>query len=417
MKFNAVATAVIGAVAFCFGAGPDGSLGIAAASAQAESVRAEVGKPLQAAVALMKAGKYKDALAKLHEVEGVANRTAYENYMLENMRVAAASGAGEADTMAKAFEGMKATGRVAQAEQLRIIESIASTYLRNKDNTQALNWAQRYFKEGGNSATMKQVQQNAQFLSGDMAGTIRNLTQEISADEKAGHAPPADKINLLFSAASRAKDGNAEAFALEKLLAYYPKKEYWADVLNRVQRKSGFSDRLALDVYRLQLATDNMKSTNDYMEMAQLALQAGSPAEGKMVVDKGFAAGMLGKGAEASRHKRLDDLIVKRLAESKAAAAANEAQAKSDTDGNALVALGMNYAFSNQAAKGAKLIEQGIAKDKLKRAEDAKLHLGLAYLQAGDAGKAQHAWQSVRGTDGAADLARLWIIQSRNAKH
>ena len=416
MKLRTVATAVIGAVAFCFGASPEGALGIAAASAQAESVRAEVGKPLQAAVALMKRGKYKEALATLHEVEGVANRTAYENYMLENMRVAAASGAGEADVMAKAFEGMKATGRVSQAEQLRIMESIAATYLRNKDNAQALNWAQRYFKEGGNSATMKQVQQNAQFLSGDMAGTIRNMTQEISADEKAGHVPPAEKINLLFSAASRAKDDNAEAFALEKLLAYYPKKEYWAEVLNRVQRKTTFSDRFALDVYRLQLATDNMKSANDYMEMAQLAVQAGSPAEGKMVVDKGFAAGVLGSGPDANRHKRLNDLIVKRLAESKASAAANEAQAKSDKDGNALVAVGMNYAFNNQAAKGAKLIEQGIVKDKLKRVEDAKLHLGLAYMRAGDTGKAQRAWQSVRGTDGAADLARLWILQLRSAK-
>ena len=416
MKFRAVATAAIGAVAFCFGASPDGGFGVTSAIAQAESVRAEVGKPLQAAVALMKSGKYKDALARLHEVEGVANRTAYENYMIENTRVAAASGAGEADTMAKAFEAMKATGRVSQAEQLRIMESIAGTYLRNKDNTQALSWTQRYFKEGGNSATMKQVQQNAQFLSGDMAGTIRNLTQEINADVKAGRTPPADKINILFSAASRAKDSSAEAFALEKLLAYYPKKEYWAEVLNRVQRKSTFSDRFALDVYRLQLATDNMKSANDYMEMAQLALQAGSPAESKAVVDKGFAAGVLGSGAEASRHKRLNDLILKRLAESKAAAAANDAQAQADKDGNALVALGLNYAFSNQAANGAKLIEQGIAKDKLKRPEDAKLHLGLAYMQAGNAAKAQHAWQSVRGSDGAADLARLWIIQSRNAK-
>lgn len=416
MKFKAVATAAIGAVAFCFGGAPEGGLGITAASAQTESVRAEVGKPMQAAAALIKSGKYKDALTKLHEVEAVPNRTAYENYMLENMRAAAASGAGDADTMVKSFDAMKATGRVAQAEQLRIMESIAGTYLRANDSAKALNWAQRYFKEGGNSATMKQVLQNAQFLSGDMAGTIRNLSEEISADEKAGRIPPADKINLLFTAASRAKDSGAEAMALEKLLAYYPKKEYWADVLNRVQRKSSFSDRFALDVYRLQLATGNMKSANDYMEMAQLAVQAGSPAEGKVVVDKGFAAGVLGNGAEAARHKRLNDLIVKRLAESKAAAADEESQAKAANDGNGLVKVGLNYAFSNQAAKGAKLIEQGIAKGSLKHPDDAKLHLGLAYMQAGDAGKAQNAWHSVRGNDGAADLARLWIIQSRSAK-
>ena len=47
------------------------------------------------------------------------------------------------------------------------------------------------------------------------------------------------------------------------------------------------------------------------MEMAQLALQAGVPAEAKMVVDKGYAAGVLGKGAEAERQKRLKDLVDK----------------------------------------------------------------------------------------------------------
>ncbi len=54
------------------------------------------------------------------------------------------------------------------------------------------------------------------------------------------------------------------------------------------------------------------------MEMAQLALQAGYPAEAKAIIDKGFAAGALGTGAEAERHKRLRDLAVKQEAESAA---------------------------------------------------------------------------------------------------
>ena len=61
------------------------------------------------------------------------------------------------------------------------MEAIAGTYLRNKDNGKALTWAQRYFKDGGNSATMKQVLQNAQFLSGDMEycelGSLKKFTQ------------------------------------------------------------------------------------------------------------------------------------------------------------------------------------------------------------------------------------------------
>ena len=39
--------------------------------------------------------------------------------------------------------------------------------------------------------------------------------------------------------------------------------------------------------------------------LAQLALQAGYPVEAKKVLDQGYAAGMLGKGSEAARQKRL----------------------------------------------------------------------------------------------------------------
>ena len=56
------------------------------------------------------------------------------------------------------------------------------------------------------------------------------------------------------------------------------------------------------------------------------------------------------------------------------------------------------------------LIQQGIAKDSLKRPEDAKLRLGVAMLQSGkNKSKAVQQLRSVQGTDGAPDVARLYI--------
>ncbi len=416
MKFKTLATVALGTAALVFGTAHDGRIGFVQAQAQAETVRPEIGKPLKEASALIKAGKFKDALAKLQEAESVGGRTPVENYNIEGMRVAAASGAGDADSMVKGFEAMKASGRLSQAEQLRMIESIAGTFLRNKDNARALTWSQRYFKEGGTSATMKQVQTSAQFYSGDMAGIIKQTLEEISADEKAGRTPPQDKLNLLLTAASRQKDSANEALATEKLLNYYPRKELWAQTLGSLPQKKGFSDRFALDVYRLKLATGNMRSATDYMEMAQLAAQAGYPEEGKQVVDKGMAANVLGQGAEGARHKRLMDLMVKRTAEVKAALPAAESAAQDAKDGNALVSIGLGYALRGDASRGVKLIEQGIAKGSLKRPEDAKLYLGMAHALAGETAKAQASWRNVKGNDGVTDLAHLWSIQVRGGK-
>ncbi|GAC1417821.1 MAG: hypothetical protein NVSMB6_20010 [Burkholderiaceae bacterium] len=56
------------------------------------------------------------------------------------------------------------------------------------------------------------------------------------------------------------------------------------------------------------------------------------------------------------------------------------------------------------------MMEQGIARGGLKRPEDAKLHLGIAYLQAGKKAEAIKMLKTVQGGDGTADLARYWII-------
>ncbi len=377
-----------------------------------EGLRPDVGKPLQAAQDLIKAGKYKEALAKVREADGVGNKNANESFMIERMRIAAASGAGDVDTAAKSFEALAGSGRVAAADKARMAESIAGGYYRAKDYARAMQWCQRYFKEGGSSAAMRTLLIQSQYLSGDYAGAARELTAEIQATEKGGATPAQDRLNLLLNAASQLKDQNTTVFALERLVTHYPRKEYWVDLLSRMQRKPGFSDRLVLDTYRLSLATGSMSAAADYMEMGQLALQAGHTLEAKQVVDKGFAANILGQGQEGERHKRLRDLVAKKIDEARASAAADEKEALAAKDGNALVALGFAHAMGGDSARGIALMQQGIAKGNLKRPEDAKLHLGIAQVMAGDA-KAQATLRGVGGTDGTADLARLWSLYAR----
>ena len=398
------------ALAFAFAFALTG--GIQQAHAQ-DALRPEVGKPLQAAQELIKGGKYKEALGKVREADAVGSKSANESLMIERMRIAAASGAGEVDTAAKSFEVISSSGKVQAADKLRMVESIAGGYYRSREYAKAMQWYQRYFAEGGTNAANRSLLIQTQYLSGDYAGAGKQLMAEIQAAEKSGATPAEDRINLLMNAAIKQNDIAGETFALERLVTYYPKKEYWVTLLNRLQRKQSFSDRLSLDTYRLSLATGSMTAANDFSEMAQLAVQAGTPAEAKQVVDKGFAAGALGTGPEGERHKRLRDLVNKRLDEAKKTQADDEKQALAAKDGNELVTLGMNVVYGGDKARGVQLIQQGIAKDGLKRPEDAKLHLAIAQLVAGDNAKALATLKTVSGPDGTADLARLWSLFAR----
>lgn len=408
-----VVAVAVGALALSLNSAPGAEFGLSRAQAQ-ESVRKDVGVPLTEASKLTKAGKYKEALAKLRDAEAVGGRTAAENNAIEGVRFSAAMGANEPDTMTRSFDVLKA--KLSGPQQLQYMEAIAGTYLRGGNGAKALEWANRYFAAGGSSATMKTVQQQAQFRSGDMAAVLKDTLAEIQSDERAGRAPTQDKLNLLLYAAQKKNDGAAEALATEKLLNYYPRKELWAQAIGGLQSRKGFSPRFTLDVYRLQLATGNMRGADDYMEMAQLAAQAGYPAEGKKVVEQGLSAGVLGQGAEGARHKKMLDFMVKKIAEAKAGAAAAEKAANEARSGDDLVKLGLAAIFAGDKANGLKLVEAGVAKGEFKRADDAKYYEGLAYYNAGDAGKAASIWRGVKGTDGSGELARLWTIQARSSK-
>jgi hypothetical protein len=378
--------------------------------AAAQGLRPEVGKPLQQASDLLKAGKAKEALAKVREADAVPNKTATEQLTIDRMRGAAAQRAGDNTAAAQAFEAVFASGKLSGAEAAQVAESLAFAYSQLKDNAKAQAWIAKAQQAGSNSAQLKQLQAYLQGQSGDYAAIARDAQAAVSAAEQAGQRPAEADLLRLADAYQRTSHPGYGA-TLEKLLAYYPKKDYWAAYLGRLPRKAGFADRYALDVMRLKLASGTLSKTEEFMEMAQLALQAGYPAEAKKIVERGFSAGALGTGAEADRHKRLRDLALKHDAESSASIAARAAEAATAKDGNALVQLGYVYVTMGEADKGLALIEQGIAKGGLKRPEDAKLRLGMAQQQSAKGkAKATQTLRSVQGSDGVADIARLWVL-------
>lgn len=404
-------------VAAAFGLGTDTAdrLGWTTVYAQGEQVRAEIGRPLQAARDLIKAHKFTEAFAKLREAEAVPNRTAYENFVLEQMRASAASQAGDYGQAIKSFQALIASGRLSEAEQGRYAANVAALYYRIKDYGNAATWAARALKSHPGDQATRSLMIQSYYLAGDYAAASREALADIQAAERAGHTPSEDKLQLLANMAARnGGDRSAYIAALERLVAYYPKREYWADLLRRIESKPGFSSRLALDVLRLKLATKTMNGATDYFEMAQLALQEGLVAEAKRVLDEGFAAGALGQGPEAERHKRLLALATQRANEAPAMLKNAEAEAAAEKDGNSLVRIGLAYSALGQHDKGIALMQHGIAKGALRQPEDAKLHLGIALMRAGQKSRAAQVFKTVGGTDGTAELARLWVTRVRH---
>jgi len=377
--------------------------------AHAQGLRAEVGKPLQQASDLLKAGKAREALAKVREAEAVGGKTANEQLTIDRMKAAAAQRAGDYSTAIQALDNLYE--RAGGSEKGQLAEQLASAYVQQRNTGKATEWLNRAIAAGNNSGTIKQMQAYLQGASGDYSAIAKDAAAAVSGAEQAGRRPDEGDLLRLADAQQRTGNNGGYVVTLEKLLAYYPKKDYWSAYLSRLPRKAGFADRFALDLLRLRLASGTLSKTDEFMEMAQLALQAGLPAEARRIADQGIKAGVLGTGPEAARHQRLRDLAVKQEAEAQTNLATQATDAAGFKEGDGLVKVGYAYVSIGEVDKGIGLIQQGIAKGNLKRAEDAKLRLGMAQLQSPKAkSTAVQTLRSIKGNDGVAEIARLWTI-------
>ncbi|MEO5689659.1 MAG: hypothetical protein ABIR54_20065 [Burkholderiaceae bacterium] len=374
----------------------------------AHAVSAGVAKPLKEASELVRAGKAKEALAKLN---GVSSAGPDDTYMLARIRGAAYQRMGDNGAAAQQLEAAFATGKVPGNEAGMLAETIAGIYAQQHNNGAAMKWVEKARAAGDNSSGLRQIQDYVQGSSGDYGQVARDNAAKIQAAEAGGRRPDEDDLLRLADAYRHTKNTNGDLQVKEKLVTYYPSnKQYVGIYLSDLPGKSGFSSRFSLDLLRLKLSSGNMAGANDYMEMGQLLLQAQLPAEAKSVVDKGYAAGVLGTGAEAARQQRLRDLVNKSVVDQKSTLAKRTADAKAGKTGDDLIAIGAEVASMGQYDEGIALMQEGIAKDNLKRPDDAKLRLGVAMLQSGKAKSAAvQQLRSVKGADGAPEVARLYI--------
>lgn len=378
-----------------------------------KTIRPEVGKPLQEAQKALQAKNYAEAKADIAKAEGAGKLTPYESYIIERLKASTAIGSGDYKSALASYEKVVASPELPAEEKIGVLDSYVKLAYTAKDYNRAATAIQQYKAAGGSDAQTIGLYAQSLYLAGRYQEAAASLNAEINAQQAAGKRPTDTQLQLLANCALKQNDMNAYTAALEKIVTYTPKPDYWLDLILRTAGQPGFSNTLDMDVYRLRKATGTMEKASDYMEAAQLALQAGFPNEAQGFVSEAYLKKLFGTGPDAARQQRLKDLVAKKLADDKATLAEGEKAALAHGTADALVNTGFNLVTYGQAGRGLPLILQGIKKGGLKYPDQAKLHLGYAYLLAGQKSDAAKILSAIRGTDGSARLARLWLIKSR----
>jgi Tfp pilus assembly protein PilF len=382
-----------------------------ASAASGPSLSAEVHKPLVAAQEALKAGKPQDALARLAEAEALPKLSDYERYIILRLKGPAAANGGDPALALATFEQVIKSPLLPPAEKPPIVEVTIKLALQQKKYELGASLMKAYLAEGGKSAEVERLYPQVLSLLGDHAAVVRLVQPVVAADAAAGRTTPEATLRLLAGSQLELKDMAGYLVAVEKLSASTGKAEYWAELISRTTRREGYADeRLRIDLYRLRRAVGLVQEAGEVGDWAYRAQQAGLPAEAQKLMDEGFANGVLGKDANADADRKLRDGVTKSAAQDRAQITEAEASALKAKEGNAAVNLGLALSGAGQHERALALMAQGMAKGGLRRADDALLHLGYAQWRAGKIDEAKASFAQVKGSDGTADLARLWLV-------
>ena len=231
--------------AFLVGACLAGAVGlIPAQSAVAQeklTPSREAAKQLKAAQEAYKAHKYQDALAKLKEADAV-KKTPIDQHLINELSAAVYVALKDYNQAVKYFEAQLNEGSVKESDQQQLVKYIAKLSYQTQNYDKALEFGNRAIKGGFADAAIRTIVAQSYYQKGDWKGTKRFMDEEIAAQVKKGETPKAESLQMLQSACEKLEDSDCQTRAIEAMVQYYPKPEYWENLLYGLTKSSQVND-------------------------------------------------------------------------------------------------------------------------------------------------------------------------------
>lgn len=382
MKLHAVAAALL------LGTAALGGGMLLMTTPASAAVRAVVGEPLQQAMAMAAKGDYKGAMTLVDKANAAAEKTAEEVSTIKQVR-----------DYIGAKSGDISLGGPQAAKNKLSADYTAKNYAAVIADGDILK------KAGALDSTSAAAVAQAYYLSGNKAGCIKYIKGDV------GSAADEPTLQLLMKCAFDTNDSATQRDALEQLVAKTGKGEYWTSLIKMQETAKGLTDPQSLQLYRLKYLTGTLANKDDYINMAQLDLQLGLPAEASTVLDKGMAAGLLND----DRSKKLQALAKQQSAQVASGMAAAQAAADKDPNGDALVKVALQQ-YSSGAAKDAVATAKSAVGKNLKDKDSGVIALGLAQIGAGQTADALKTLNADKGDGNGPQIAHLYSLYASHPK-
>jgi len=375
----------------------------------------ELTKPLSAAQDDLAQKKYDEALTQLQQADAFAKKTPYDQHLINHFYAYAYLGTKDMDQALKHFEAQVDDGFSEGEDKQRLLVLIAKVAYQAKNFDKAIDYGSRAITSGAADPELGTLVGQAYYLKGDWKGTQKFEHDLVEGEINKGATPESLQLQLWHDACYKANDQSCQVEALKKLVAYYPKPEYWEELLSVLASNPAQNDRSELQLYRLMLEVNVLKRANEYSDMARLARSQGSPGEAQQVLEKGFANNVFTDAAQKESNQKALDSAKKVAAGDVASLPALEKEAATASTGSKSVAAGYAYLGYQQYDKAADLLSKGLAKGGLSPQDEAgaRLLLGIAQLRGGKKDDAVQTFQAVKGDPLLEQIAGLWAVHAK----
>lgn len=390
-----------------------------AQTANGQKVSKAVATPLKAAQDALKAKRYTEASAKLREVDAIAGKSPYEQYLVDEMKGYIAGATKNFQEAARALEASLESGFVPSSEVSKRVVSLFKINYQLKNYDKALEFGNRAIKGGYATDDVYTLMAQTYYLKGDYRSTQKFVENYVDGQVKAGRTPKEESLKFIMSACTKLNDTPCVTRTLEKLVAYYPKNDYWQGLMASMMNSNDVNDRNKLQLFRLASEVDVLKHSEDYTEMAQLAQEQGAYAEAERILKKGFEKKVFTDQRSVDKNNRLLAVIQKSLAADKAELAKKAQAASASPNGDDDVNVGIAYLSYQQYPQAIQALQAGLSKPftdpKPRSQAEVKLLIGISQLASGDKDSALKTFRTVKGDPQLERLANLWSLHARQA--
>jgi hypothetical protein len=182
-------------------------------------------EPLKAANDALQAKNFTEVLAKAKEAEAISPRTAYDDYIIHSMQMAAYGAQSNYAETAKAIESIIDSPYLPAASKPPLLRTLMSIEYQNKDYDKAINYGERAVSAGDTSHDTAQTVAQSYYLAGKYKEALTHMEALVASDEQAGRKPEERNLNLIWSCAFKTKDEAAVSRVVEKLNSLYAKPQ------------------------------------------------------------------------------------------------------------------------------------------------------------------------------------------------